>query len=274
LRSSRVVAAGLPKLNDRPGGTGTAVAISDAQVVFGDHCVLDHINLQVQEGEVVALIGPSGCGKSTLLNLVAGLVLPTSGAVQCLGKAVSGLNRNVGYMTQKDTLLPWRSAVDNVALPLEIGGVRKAERRGRALAEMERLRIAGAANLRPHQLSGGMRSRVSMARTLLGGSRVILLDEPFAALDALLRLRLGQMLVDIWADTHVTMLYVTHDLIEAISLAHRVVVLGKGHILAERRVDEPHPRDVARFRATAVAQGLYAELWDLLDQESTGGPDK
>jgi NitT/TauT family transport system ATP-binding protein len=261
-------------LNDRPGGAGIAVAISDAQVVFGDHCVLDHISLEVKEGEVVALIGPSGCGKSTLLNLVAGLVQPTSGAVKCLGKPVSGLNRHVGYMTQKDTLLPWRSAVDNVALPLEIGGVRKAERRQRALAEMARLRVASAAHLRPHQLSGGMRSRVSMARTLLGGSRVILLDEPFAALDALLRLRLGQMLVNIWADTQVTMLYVTHDLIEAISLAHRVVVLGNGHILAERRVHESHPRDVARFRGTPAAQALYAELWDLLDQESTAGPDE
>jgi ABC-type nitrate/sulfonate/bicarbonate transport system ATPase subunit len=163
--------------------------------------------------------------------------------------------------------LPWRSAVDNAALPLEIAGVGKVERRTRAIDELNRLGLTGFADYRLHQLSGGMRSRVSLARTLLADTEVLLMDEPFAALDALLRVRLQQLLMDIWQSNHKTILYVSHDLNEVISLAHRIIVIGHGRILKTRTVDAAHPRDVARFRTSTIARELYEELWDLLDQE-------
>jgi NitT/TauT family transport system ATP-binding protein len=172
-------------------------------------------------------------------------------------------------MTQKDTLLPWRSAVDNAALPLEIKGVPRQQRQQRARAELARLGLSGFEHSRPHQLSGGMRSRLSLARALLSDSDIFLMDEPFAAIDALLRVKLQQFLVDLWQATRKTIVYVTHDLSEAIALGHRVLVMSAhpGHISVERAISVPHPRDIARFRTTTVAQQAYAELWDELEKQ-------
>jgi NitT/TauT family transport system ATP-binding protein len=226
-----------------------------------------HVDLVVEPGEVVVLIGPSGCGKSTLLNLIAGIAEPNEGTVECFGGAVKGLNLRVAYMTQRDTLLPWRSALDNASLPLEIKGVGKKERYARARAELARVGVAEAENRKPHQLSGGMRSRLSLACSLLSDADILLMDEPFAAIDALLRVRLQQLLIDVWAETNRTLVYVTHDLSEAIGLGHRVVVMGAnpGRIAMERRIDEPHPRRIGEFRTTPMAQELYAELWQALE---------
>lgn len=244
-----------------------AIRFESVCLAFGEVPVLNGVDLQVDDGEIVAIIGPSGCGKSTLLNLLAGLLRPSSGSIECLGKRVDGLNRHVSYVTQKDTLLPWRSAVDNVALPLEIAGVNKRERRKRASLELARLGVGAFASYRPHQLSGGMRSRLALGRALLSNAEIFLMDEPFAAIDALLRLKLQQLVIELWQATGKTILYVTHDLNEAITLAHRIVVLGHGKVLGTRSVPVPHPRDVARFRATPEAQALYVELWELLERE-------
>lgn len=252
---------------------GEAVRLGSVRLTFGeDLTVLDGIDLTVAEGEIVALIGPSGCGKSTILNLVAGALRPSAGEVSCFGEPVRGLNRTVSYMTQRDTLLPWRNALDNAALPLELAGMPKKERYERTRAELARLGVGDFGAFRPHQLSGGMRSRLSLARALLAEARIFLMDEPFAAIDALLRLRLQQLLVDVWNETHRTILYVTHDLNEAISLAHRIVVLSHrpARTLAIREVDFPHPRDVARIRTTEQAQRLYRELWGILEGELQG----
>lgn len=259
-----------------PTGPSDEVAISLNNLVFGygdGPVVLEGINLEVRKGEILCLIGPSGCGKSTILNLVAGMIQPTGGTLTCYGESIHGLNRRVTYMTQKDTLLPWRTALDNAALPLEIKGVGKAERYARARVELDRVGVGDFEQRRPHQLSGGMRSRLSLARALMSESDIFLMDEPFAAIDALLRVRLQQLLLTVWQQTHNTLIYVTHDLNEAIALGHRVAVMSTrpGTIALEKIIEVPQPRDVARFRNTPEAQALYVELWDSLEQQLNAG---
>jgi NitT/TauT family transport system ATP-binding protein len=234
--------------------------------------ILEGVNLTVAKGEILVLIGASGCGKSTLLNLIAGILRPTHGAISSGGRPVRGLNHSVSYMTQRDTLLPWRNAIDNVGLPLEIKGVSKRERHERARQAIARVGIAPTAvSLRPHQLSGGMRSRLALGRLLLSDTEIILMDEPFAAVDALLRVRLQQLLLDVWQETRKTIVYVTHDLDEAITLGHRVVVMARhpGRIAHERPIPFPHPRDVSRFRAQPEARDIYVELLDALERTTT-----
>ena len=231
--------------------------------------ILDQADLKVDRGEIVVLIGASGCGKSTMLNLIAGILSPVSGQVRSGGAAVAGLNRNVSYMTQKDTLLPWRTALDNVALPLEIKGVSKKERHERARQAIARVGIQPTSiGLKPHQLSGGMRSRLALGRLLLSESDIILMDEPFAAVDALLRIRLQRLLLDVWQETKKTIVYVTHDLDEAITLGHRVVVMDRhpGRVMLDRAIPYDQPRDVSRFRATPEARQIYVELLDALER--------
>jgi len=235
---------------------------------YGDSHVLQDVDLRVGVGEIVVLIGPSGCGKSTILNLIAGTIAPSAGSLTCSGVPIRGLNRRVTYLTQRDTLLPWRTALDNAALPLEIKHVARAERHRRAGEALARVGVDHASGRRLHELSGGMRSRVALARALLSESDIFLLDEPFAAIDALLRVKLQRLLIDVWESTRKTMIYVTHDLSEAICLGDRVIVMGAnpGRVVLERSITTPHPRDPARFRTTTEAQQIYEELWTALDQ--------
>jgi len=272
--SLRLKSAGVPGQDQPVTGPSeheVAISLDDVSLRFGESstAVLDHIDLTVMKGEILVVIGPSGCGKSTMLNLVSGTLQPTSGSVTCLGSPVSGLNRNVAYMTQKDTLLPWRTALDNAAMPLELKGMARAERRARAREILDLVGVGHAAGQRPHQLSGGMRSRVSLARALLSDAAIFLMDEPFSAIDALQRVRLQQMLVDLWAATSKTMIYVTHDLEEAIALGHRVIVMGRnpGRIAVERTVPVAHPRNVALFRNTDEAHDRYSELGESLERQ-------
>lgn len=227
------------------------------------------VDLRIEDREVVAIIGPSGCGKSTLLNMIAGLYAPSAGRVLYDGADVTDINTAVGYMTQKDNLLPWRTIRDNVALPLELAGIGRGEREreaGRVLAE---LGLAGFETRYSSELSGGMRKRACLARMLLCSPRTLLLDEPFAALDAQLKLAMYEMLLRLSTANRQTVLLVTHDLVEAVTLADRVVVFTHrpSRIALEQAIDLPRPRDVLNIRFTDRFRELYSVIWERLRRE-------
>ncbi|MBL8700305.1 MAG: ABC transporter ATP-binding protein [Alphaproteobacteria bacterium] len=230
---------------------------------------LAEASLTVARGEFVALIGPSGCGKSTLLNMVAGLMRPSAGSVRYAGRAVSDVNRDVGYMTQADALLPWRTAEANVMLPLLLRGVGRQAARDRAREQLARVGLAGFADAYPRELSGGMRKRAALAQLLVYEPETLLLDEPFGALDAQLKLVLAQELAQLHARTAKTVLFVTHDLGEAIALADRVVVFtGRpGRLKRMETIELPRPRDMFRVRFEPRFQAHYESLWDALAPE-------
>jgi ABC-type nitrate/sulfonate/bicarbonate transport system ATPase subunit len=203
------------------------------------------VTLSISQARFVSLIGPSGCGKSTIFNIVAGLLEPTSGRVLIDGADLTGTIGRVGYMLQKDLLLPWRTVLDNVILGMEIQGVPLREARERALPLLQRYGLAGFEYLHPHALSGGMRQRAALLRTLLFDTDVILLDEPFGALDAQTKLRMQEWLLGLWADFGKTVVFVTHDIEEAIYLSDEVHVMATrpGRIIETIAVPIPRPRD-------------------------------
>ena len=227
------------------------------------------IDLTIGRKEIVAIIGPSGCGKSTLLNMIAGLYAPTSGSVVYKGKTVNDVNTDVGYMTQKDNLLPWRTVQDNIAFPLELAGVAKSERADRAAQVIKHVGLDGFEQRYPHELSGGMRKRACLARMMLYGSETALLDEPFAALDAQLKLAMHDLLLRLAAETEQTVVLVTHDLMEAVTLADRVLVCTRrpATVALEQRIDLKRPRDVLNVRFTPEFKELYDALWERLRVE-------
>lgn len=226
----------------------TKLVIDDVSMTFatpaGVFHALDHVGLAVQQGSFVSLIGPSGCGKSTIFNIVAGLQEPSEGRVLIDGFDATGTIGRVGYMLQKDLLLPWRTLTDNIILGMEIQGVRRAEARARALPLLRRYGLAGFENAYPKALSGGMRQRAALLRTLLFDTDVILLDEPFGALDAQTRLRMQEWLLQLWGDFGKTVVFVTHDVEEAIFLSDEVHVMGTrpGRIIATIPIALPRPR--------------------------------
>jgi NitT/TauT family transport system ATP-binding protein len=238
---------------------------------------LQPIDLAVVDHEFVALVGPSGCGKSTILNLIAGLLPPSAGVVSYDGVAVSALNRQVGYMTQKDTLLPWRTAADNIRIALELKcrGVPRAEADERVAQIIRLVGLTGFERHYPAELSGGMRKRVALARTLIYEPETLLMDEPFGALDAQLKLLMLDQLQGLTRQRRMTVVFVTHDLGEAITLADRVVVFSArpGRIRTIRTVELPRPRDVFRIRFTEDFAHLHEALWDELKDEVTRGTD-
>jgi NitT/TauT family transport system ATP-binding protein len=227
------------------------------------------INLRIEPSSIVAVIGPSGCGKSTLLNMIAGLYRPTQGKLLYRGATIKAVNTHVGYMTQKDNLLPWRSVLDNVALPLEIQGVPREERESQAKALIERVGLAGFEDKLPSELSGGMRKRTCLARMLLAKPETLLLDEPFGALDAQLKLAMHQLLLALKDEYRQTIVFVTHDLVEAITLSTEVVICTRrpGTIAFRREIDLAFPRDVLNVRFTERFGELYNEIWERLRQE-------
>ncbi len=227
-------------------------------------------NLKVGDGEFVALVGPTGCGKSTLLNAGAGLLAPTSGEVRAFGDPLIGINQYAGYLFQPDSLFPWRDALDNVAAGLEFRGVAKNEARERAQPWLSRVGLAAHAAKYPHELSGGMRKRVALAQTWILQPRVLLMDEPFSALDVQTRQFMENELLSIWADNRASVLFVTHDLEEAIALADRVVVLAAGpdsRPIAEFDVDLPRPRDVVEIGLQPHFRDLHRRIWRTLKDQ-------
>ncbi len=225
--------------------------------------VLKDVSLRANPGEFIALVGPSGSGKSTLLNLLAGLLKVTSGDVIFQGKPVKDINTQVGYVTQRDNLVPWRTVEGNLALPLEIRKVSRFEREARVHDAIKQVGLTGFGKHYPTELSGGMRKRVTLARALIYGANTLLMDEPFGALDAQLKLVIEDELMTLWHEAHPTILYVTHDLTEAITLADRVVVFSArpAQILAIEDIDIPRPRDLNATRFLPYFRDVHEKLW-------------
>lgn len=227
---------------------------------------ISDITFHVGQREFVAIVGPSGCGKSTVLNLTAGLDMPTNGVVRVSGEPVTGPNVHVGFMLQKDLLLPWRSIVRNVEFGLEARGVSRQERRERALAEIARCKLDGFAHHFPYQLSGGMRQRAALARTLAIRPDIVLLDEPFSALDAQTKMLLQKSFGQTIAETGVTTLLITHDLAEAVAMSDRILVMSDrpGRIIEEIAVDLPDRSNPIARRAHPRTGQYIAHLFELL----------
>jgi NitT/TauT family transport system ATP-binding protein len=225
---------------------------------------LEDVSFVARPGEFVSLVGPSGCGKSTCLNLLAGLDQPSSGEVQHHGRPVSGVNTDLGYITQDDNLLPWRTLLANVELGLEFRGVARDERERRARGFIELVGLGGFERHYPHELSGGMRKRAGIVRTLVHETDVVLMDEPFGPLDAQTRVILQAELLRLWERSQPTVLFVTHDLVEAIALSDRILVFtgSPGTIKREYSVELPRPRDVFHIHETPGFAELYDALWN------------
>jgi NitT/TauT family transport system ATP-binding protein len=230
------------------------------------------VTLAVAAGEFVSVVGPTGCGKSTLLNMAAGLLVPSTGALRVFGQPLAGINGRAGYMFQTESLMPWRTAASNVMAGLEFRGV--ADPAARAEEWLKRVGLGGFGDRYPHQLSGGMRKRVSLAQTLVLDPDIILMDEPFSALDVQTRQLMENEVLDLWAAKKKAVLFITHDLDEAIAMSDRVVVLSAGpasHPIGEFHVDIERPRDVAEVRTTPRFVELHKAIWNVLREEVLKG---
>ena len=230
------------------------------------------VTLQVSEGEFVSVVGPTGCGKSTLLNVAAGLLEPSAGTVQVFGAPLEGLNRRAGYMFQADALMPWRTALGNVMAGLEFRGAADA----RAVADdwLRRVGLGGFGGRYPHQLSGGMRKRTALAQVLALDPDIILMDEPFSALDIQTRQLMENEVLALWQRKRKAVLFITHDLDEAIAMSDRVVVLSAGPAsrpIGEFAVDLARPRDVAEIKTTPRFIELHTAIWGVLREEVLKG---
>ena len=232
------------------------------------------VNLSVGAGEFVSLVGPSGCGKSTLLNVAAGLLRPSSGTLRVFGEPLAGVNRKAGYMFQSEALMPWRSCLDNVAAGLEFRGVPREEARRRAEEWLARVGLSGFGDRYPHQLSGGMRKRTALAQMLILDPEIMLMDEPFSALDIQTRQLMENELLELWSAYRKIVMFITHDLEEAISLSDRVVVLSAGPAtrpIGEFAVDLPRPRDVSEIRLSPRFIELHDRIWHSMKAEVLKG---
>lgn len=238
------------------------------------YTALKDTTLVAAEGEFVCVVGPTGCGKSTLLNVAAGLLQPSSGSVKVAGEPLTGVNRRAGYLFQAEALMPWRSALDNVIVGLEFRGVARAEAVERGDDWLKRVGLSGFGGRYPHQLSGGMRKRVSLAQTFILNPQILLMDEPFSALDVQTRQLMENELLELWSAERKSVVFITHDLEEAIALSDRVVVLSAGpetHPIGEYRIDLERPRDVAEIRLTSRFLELHAQIWHTMKEEVLKG---
>ncbi len=259
-----------------------AISFEDVRCTFsakGDpaqtYTAVDHTSLQVAPGEFVSVVGPTGCGKSTLLNVAAGLLQPSSGQVRIFGQSLGGeVNRRAGYMFQSEALMPWRSALQNVIVGLQYRGVEEAQAILLGEEWLQRVGLQGFGDRYPHQLSGGMRKRVALAQTLILDPDIILMDEPFSALDIQTRQLMENEVLELWGAKKKAVLFITHDLDEAIAMSDRVIVLSAGpatHPIGEFVIDLPRPRDVAEIRVNPRFIELHQQIWSVLRDEVLKG---
>ena len=230
---------------------------------------LRDLDLTVAPGEFCAVVGPTGCGKSTTLALISGLEPPSVGTVSVLGEPVNAVAKRVGYVFQRDAVFPWKNVLENVAIGPRFQGVNPGRANEQAREWIARVGLSGFERYYPHQLSGGMRKRVALAQTLINQPRILLMDEPFSALDVQTRALMENELLELWAASGASVLFVTHDLEEAIGLADRVVVItaGPGTVKGTYRVDLPRPRNIAEIRFQPRFIELYEEIWNDLRDE-------
>ena len=236
---------------------------------------VDDASFRINDGEFVALLGPSGCGKSTILNMVATLITPNGGDIRVDDSAVVPGRpiRNVGYVFQKDTLFPWRTVEGNIGYALELAGVPTEDRKRRVAEAIHQAGLDGFGRFYPASLSGGMRQRVSLMRTLIARPEILLMDEPFGALDTHTKLDMHSVLLELWENTRQTVLFVTHDLGEALTLADRIILMSArpGRVKADFKVDFPRPRDAVKLRETPHYAELFSQVWHSLGEEFAKG---
>jgi NitT/TauT family transport system ATP-binding protein len=263
------------------GHDGIALALDNISVTFSAHgagtqsyTAVSATTLKVAAGEFVSVVGPTGCGKSTLLNIAAGLLEPSAGSVHVLGAPLAGVNRHAGYMFQAEALLPWLSAQANIELGLQYRGETAGAAHERAQQWLARVGLSGHGDRYPHQLSGGMKKRVALAQMLILDPKILLMDEPFSALDIQTRQLMENELLELWSADRKSVVFITHDLEEAIALSDRVVVLSAGPAsrpIGEFAIDLPRPRDVAEIRLTPRFVEIHTHIWHAMKDEVLKG---
>jgi len=261
--------------------TASALALEDIDCTFVSredasqrYTALRGATLRVAQGEFVSVVGPTGCGKSTLLNVAAGLLRPSAGSVEVFGERLSGINSRAGYMFQSDALMPWRDTLENVIAGLEFRRVGREQAAASGRDWLKRVGLAGFDKRFPHQLSGGMRKRVALAQMLILNPQILLMDEPFSALDIQTRQLMENELLELWGADRKSVVFITHDLEEAISLSDRVVVLSAGpesHPIGDYAIDLPRPRDVAEIRLAPRFIEIHAKIWRSMKEEVLKG---
>ncbi|HXX07620.1 MAG TPA: ABC transporter ATP-binding protein [Pseudolabrys sp.] len=258
---------------------GAAVALSDVVVSFrlatgGSYTAVERATLNVTGGEFVSIVGPTGCGKSTLLNVAAGLMPPSGGGVSIFGAPLVALNRQAGYLFQADALFPWKTAIENVAIGLETAGMPTDVARASAQGWLSRVGLGAFGDRYPHMLSGGQRKRVGLAQVLIRDPKILLMDEPFGPLDAQTRQIMGNLLLNLWSADRKAVLFVTHDLEEAIALSDRVVIMSAGpaaRIIGNWQVPLVRPRDISEVKLMPTFHELHREIWHKLKAEVVKG---
>jgi len=246
------------------------ISLNSVTVAFGPYTALRNLSFEVPRGQFVALVGPTGCGKSSVLNLAAGLLKPSLGAVRSAGRQLDSINRDAAYMFQQDALLPWKTALENVMLGPILRGKAKHQAIQDAQLWIERVGLRGLEGRYPAQLSGGQRKRIAMAQALIGRLPILLMDESFSALDAQTRALMENKLLELWQDVQATVLFVTHDLEEAIAMADRVLLFTAGpdaRLKGDYAVCLPRPRNVAEARFIPGFAQIYETVWHNLKEE-------
>jgi NitT/TauT family transport system ATP-binding protein len=261
--------------------TAAAIELQDVACTFISkdapgqrYTAVEGVNLTVGAGEFVSVVGPTGCGKSTLLNVAAGLLEPSKGSARIFGETLQGINPRAGYMFQSESLMPWRTGLQNVMAGLQFRGVADADARAQADDWLRRVGLGGFGDRYPHQMSGGMRKRTSLAQTLVLDPDIILMDEPFSALDIQTRQLMENEVLDIWARKKKAVLFITHDLDEAIAMSDRVVIMSAGpasHVIGDFTIDIERPRDVAEVKTLPRFLELHAAIWAVLRDEVLKG---
>jgi len=254
-----------------------AINARDVNKAFGSFIAIEKLSFEITPRRFVSLVGPSGCGKSTLLHMLAGLLSTSAGTIECFGEPVSGPNRRAACMFQRDALFPWKTVLGNVQLGLQLRGHPREEVLSRSQEWIRRIGLDGFSRHYPHQLSGGMRKRVSMAQCWIIQPDLVFMDEPFSALDVHTRLRMEEEILNLWSTSNTTVVFVTHDLEEAVALSDEVILLSaapRTRVVAHYRIDLPRPRNLIDIRSASHFQDLYRAIWQELRTEVLKADDR